>query len=105
MHMTILNNTILRTWIIAAICCTIVATFVYNMMPPERGNSFEQGVAYFLFPGVALYTLLNGSLLFGSGFGKVGNFLVIGLSSGIAWSFVVVLLVQGISWLWHRYGR
>ena len=101
----IFNSSILRTWVIAAVCCTIIAIFVYGMMPPERGNSFEQGVAYFLFPGVALYVLLNGSLLFGGGLGDVGTFLIIGLSSGIAWSLVVVLLMQGISWLWHRHGR
>jgi hypothetical protein len=108
-HMTryprVFNNSILRTWVIAMVCCTLVATVVYGMMTPERGNGFEQGVAYFLFPGVALYSLLNGSLLFGGGFGNTGDFLIIGLSSALVWSFVVVLVVQGFSWLRHRHGR
>jgi len=95
------NSSFLRTWVIAAICCTIVTALVYGMMPPERSNGFEQIVAHLLFPGVALYVLLNGSLFFGSSFGSIGNFLIIGLSSALAWSLVVALVVQGISWLWH----
>jgi len=101
----IFKSSFLRTWVIAAVCCAIAAALVYGMMPPERGNGFEEDVAYFLFPGVALYVLLNGSLLFGGGFGDIGNFLIIGLSSALTWSLVVVLVVQGISWLWHRCGK
>ncbi|MCC6207321.1 MAG: hypothetical protein IT488_04135 [Gammaproteobacteria bacterium] len=91
------KSSILRTWVIAFVCCTIVAAVVYGLMIPGRGNSFEDGMAYFLLPGISLYTLLNGSLLFGGGFGEAGNFFVIGLSSALAWSLVAVLAVQGFS--------
>ena len=99
------NSSFLRTWVTAAVCCTIIAALVYGILPPQRGNDFEQGVAYFFFPGVGLYALLNGSLLFGGGFADIGNFLLIGLSSVLAWSLVVVLVVHGSSWLWHRHGK
>ena len=104
-HPRLFNSSNLRTWVIAAVCCTIVAALVYDMMPPEPGNSLEQGVAFFLYPGVALYVLLNGSLLFGGGFGNISDFLIIGLFSAFAWSLVVLLVVQSISWLWHCHGR
>ena len=95
------NKTILRTWAVAAVCCTITAIFVYAMMPPESGSGFQQIIAYFLLPGVALYVLLNGSLLFGGGLGDVGNFLIIGLGSALAWSIAILFVVRWISWLLH----
>ncbi|MFA7382401.1 MAG: hypothetical protein WC001_03040 [Desulfurivibrionaceae bacterium] len=98
------NSSIMRTWVIAAVCCTIIATLVYGMMPPEQGNHFAQGAAYFLFPGVAFYVFLNGSLNFGRGFGIIGDFLIIGLGSALAWTVAVVIVAQGFSWLRQRPG-
>ncbi len=48
-----------------------------------------------LIPGVGLYVVLNGSLLFGSGFGRVGDGLVIVFGSAAGWAslFVALLLI------------
>jgi hypothetical protein len=96
------SRSILRTWVIAAACCTLVAALIYAMMPMNSTIDFRNGIAYFLIPGIAAYTLLNGSLLFGSGFGSAGNFLVIVVGSGLAWSFGIALVVQAVLWLRPR---
>ena len=49
-----------------------------------------------LFPGVVLYAGLNGSLLFGSGFGAWGNGLIIVGGSSVFWG---VLLAAFRWWL------
>ncbi len=49
-----------------------------------------------LFPGVVLYAGLNGSLLFGSGFGAWGNGLIIVGGSAVFWG---VLLAAFRWWL------
>ncbi len=95
----------LRTWVVAAVCCTITAVLVYAMMPPKSGSLFQQSISFFLYPGVGLYILLNGSLLFGSGFGDVGNFLIIGVGSALAWSIVILFVMRGLPWLCHIYKR
>ena len=46
-----------------------------------------------LLPGVGLYVLLNGSLLFGSGLGRVGEFVVFVVGSAVAWASLLSLLV------------
>ena len=48
-----------------------------------------------LIPGVGLSVVLNGSLLFGSGFGRVGDCLVIVFGSAAGWAslFVALLLI------------
>lgn len=100
-----LSSSILRTWVVAAVCCTITAVLVYPMMPPKSGSLFQQSISLFLFPGVGLYVLLNGSLLFGGGFGDVGNFLIIGVGSALTWSIVILFVVRGIPLLRHLYKR
>jgi hypothetical protein len=50
-------------------------------------------LAWLLWPGVALYAVFNGSLLFGGGFGDVGNFLIITVASAFAWSLLVAAAV------------
>ena len=101
-HLQMYNKSILHAWVIGVICCTIIAALVYAMMPPEEGNFFQRSVSYFLWPGFALWVQLNGSLLFGVGFGKIGDFFVIALGSALAWSIQIFFVVRGIVWLRHR---
>lgn len=82
-----------------------VAALVYAMMPPERDNIFQQAMAWFLWPGLALWVQMNGSLLFGGGFGSTGNFLIVAMGSALAWSIPIPFVVRGISWLWRRQQR
>ena len=49
-------------------------------------------LSFVLWPGVGLYTLLNGALLFGAGFGTVGNYLIIALGSAAIWASLFVLV-------------
>ena len=100
-----LNRPFLHTWVVGVVCCTIIAALVYAMMPPEQGSFFQQSISWFLLPGVALYVQLNGSLLFGGGFGNIGDFLIIAMGSALAWSIPVPFVVRGISWLWLRQRR
>lgn len=73
--------------------CFILATLAYATAPSAGSTA----VSYVLWPGVVLYAALNGSLLFGAGFGTVGNFLFIAAGSALAWSLVFGLLV--LAWL------
>ncbi len=50
-------------------------------------------ITWFLWPGVGLYTMFNGSLLFGGGFGRSGDFLLIVAGSALAWSLLIVLII------------
>lgn len=52
---------------------------------------FRDYVAWPLLPGVALYAVANGSLAFGSGFGQLGNFVLIVLGSALAWAGLFTL--------------
>lgn len=99
------NKPFLHIWVVGVLCCTLSAALVYTMMPPERGSFFQQVISWFLLPGVALYVQLNGSLLFGGGFGKIGNFIIIAMGSALTWSIPIPFVVRGISWLWFRYRR
>ncbi len=98
-------RSVLRAWGVAAGCCTLVAALIYGMLPMDGTLNFSHGLEYFLFPGVAAYTLLNGSLLFGGGFGDICNFFIIVLGSALAWSFVIALLGQALLWIRHHRGR
>ncbi|MBD2720123.1 hypothetical protein [Synechococcus sp. FACHB-909] len=66
----------------------LIAAVAYAL-PPGRAAS------PILIPGVGLFVVLNGSLLFGSGFGRVGDCLVIVFGSAAAWAslFVALLLI------------
>jgi hypothetical protein len=87
-------KTILHTWVFDLVCCTIIATLIYAMMPAEQGSFFQQNISWFLIPGIALYVQLNGSFLFGWGSGNIGDFLIIVMSSAVAWSFPIFLLSE-----------
>ncbi len=52
---------------------------------PAAGSP-TTALSYILLPGFALYTALNGSLLFGSGFGRAGDYIVIAIGSAAAWA-------------------
>ena len=65
----------------------LLTSSVYALMP--IAGAFETALSYTLLPGVALYTALNGSTLFGAGFGRIGNYLVIALCSALAWTVLV----------------
>ena len=98
----IFNKPILYSWIIGVVCCVIISTIVYAMMPAKPGNSFQLAISGFLLPGFFLWVQMNGSLLFGSGFGKVGDFLIIALGSALAWSAFIPFITYGILWLRYR---
>ena len=98
-------RSVLHSWFVINIYCTITAVLVYAMMPAESGSLFQQIITGFLYPGTVLYVLLNGSLLFGGGFGKFGDFLVIGMSSALTWSLVILFAVRVIPWLFQRRTR
>jgi hypothetical protein len=104
-HARISSRSVLRAWIVAAVSCALVAALIYGMLPMDGAIGFKHGLEYFLFPGVAAYTLLNGSLLFGGGFWDIGNFLIIVLGSALAWSLVIVLMGQVLLWIRHHRGR
>ena len=50
-------------------------------------------ITWFLWPGVGLYTMFNGSLLFGGGFGQIGNFLLVAAGSALVWSLLIALII------------
>lgn len=74
----------------AIACCLSSASYVLTLYLPQ---SYRAYVAWPLFPGVAAYSIINGSLLFGNGFGKLGNMAVIVLCSATIWAFVVYYLL------------
>lgn len=63
-----------------------VSTIAYVLVSPEFGHGNESALAWLLWPGVWLYIQLNGSLVFGGGFGTCGNAAIFIVGSGIAWS-------------------
>ena len=54
-------------------------------------------LSWLLWPGVWLYVLVNGSLLFEGGFGDFGNFLVVALGSALFWSLLAAGCLSLIS--------
>lgn len=59
---------------------------IYMFMPVE--GKIGTLLSWGLLPGVALYAVLNGSALFGAGFGKIGNFAIIAAGSAAAWTLL-----------------
>lgn len=74
-----------------ALCICSLSYALADLAPPEvRGI-----VAAPLLPGVALYAAANGSLLFGSGFGRLGNFMLIAAGAALAWTCLFAVLRHG----------
>jgi hypothetical protein len=67
---------------------SLLASVAYALKPNSAASPI-------LFPGVGLYVFLNGSLLFGSGFGRLGDCLVIVFGSAAVWAtlFAALLLI------------
>jgi hypothetical protein len=91
-------TTILQSWIIAFPISIVVAALAYSLASSGQGIPSHSFSAWLLWPGVALYTAINGSLLFGGGFGTYGNAALIILSSAAAGSVSLVAIVLGFSW-------
>jgi hypothetical protein len=85
------TRSFMATWVLSFAGCFSLAVISYGLA--QSGSPLRIYFSYVLLPGVGLYTLLNGSLLFGSGFGAVGNFLIVGLGSAVVWSLAVAVLV------------
>ena len=64
---------------------------IYSAMPME--SQIGNVLSWALLPGVALYSSLNNSLLFGPGFGTVGSFAVIVLGATATWTVLVFTLL------------
>ncbi len=81
-------KTLSTLWAQSFAAFSLLASVAYAL-PPGRAAS------PILIPGVGLYVVLNGSLLFGRGFGGLGNCLVIVVGSAAAWAslFVALLLI------------
>lgn len=76
-------------WLLAFCVLSAFASVAYALTPSV--------LSFVLWPGVGLYTLLNGSLLFGGGFGTIGNYLVIALGSAVAWASLLVLVMRAVA--------
>ncbi len=67
---------------------SLLASVAYALQPNRAASAI-------LFPGVGLYVAVNGSLLFGSGFGRDGDCLAIVFGSATVWAslFAVLLMI------------
>ena len=99
------KNQLFRGWAVVALSCAVVTSVVYALVSQARGGTLEDSIVWLLAPGIALYVELNGSLLFGGGFGDLGNYLVIALGSALAWSLPVLVLIRVLSTSWQRQKR
>jgi hypothetical protein len=97
-----MRRALIRVWVISLIASAVVAAIVYAVIAPWVGSPLQRGVGWFLWPGIALWVQLNGSLLFGAGYGAIGDFLVIVLASALAWSIPIAFVVWGVSRLRQR---
>lgn len=81
-------KTLSTLWVQSFAVFSLLAAVAYAL-PPGRAAS------PILIPGVGLYVVLNGSLLFGSGFGGPGDCLVIVFGSAAVWAslFAVLLMI------------
>jgi hypothetical protein len=82
---------LLTVWVLAFGFFSILASILYILAPLINGPG--KVFSYVLWPGVSLYSLLNGSLLFGGGFGQSGNFVVIALGAAAVWASLTALLL------------
>lgn len=97
-----MRRALIRVWTISLVASTVVAAIVYAVIAPWAGSPLQRGVVWILWPGIALWVQLNGSLLFGAGYGAIGDFLVIVLTSALAWSIPIALVAWGVSRLRQR---
>ncbi len=93
---------ILQTWTIAFLIGCAIGALAYLLATAESGSSAHSSLSWFLWPGVALYVALNGSLLFGAGVGAYGDAGVIILGSATAWSTLLAVVLLGYSWFRYR---
>ena len=77
---------------LAVAWCICSLSYVLSHLAPVELREF---VAWPLLPGVALYSVANGSFLFGSGFGNMGNFLLIVTGAALAWASLFAVFRQG----------
>ncbi|MFN3495093.1 MAG: hypothetical protein ACK40L_11350 [Hydrogenophaga sp.] len=87
---------VVKRWLLVFVGAVVLTSCVYGWWPLQ--GAVGTALSYTLLPGVALYAALNGSVLFGAGFGGLGNYLVIALGSAVAWTGLAVALV----WLVFR---
>jgi hypothetical protein len=94
---------LLATWAVAFTVFAAIAAVAYALQPASAG--FGQGLSHVLAPGASLYVFLNGSLLFGGGFGRSGNALVFVVGSAAVWATALlagILLVRAVASLTGR---
>ena len=77
-------------WVLVFAGCFASAALVYVLAPATGGYGL---LSWLLWPGIGLYTLLNGSLLFGGGFGQLGDFFLVTAGSAVTWSLLVAPVV------------
>lgn len=73
----------------------LLVSSIYVSMPME--GQIGGVLSWGLLPGVALYTVLNGSVLFGAGFGKLGSFAIIAFGSAATWTVLFCALLALIA--------
>lgn len=78
-------KTLSTLWAQSFAAFSLIAAVAYAL-PPGRAAS------PLLIPGVGLDVVLNGSLLFGGSFGRVGDCLVIVFGSAAGWTSLFVAL-------------
>jgi hypothetical protein len=79
-----------------ALCICSLSYALAHLSPLE----FREFVAWPLLPGVALYSVANGSLLFGSGFGNIGNLVLIVSVSALTLASLFAVFSHGVRrWL------
>lgn len=79
-------KTLSTLWAQSFAAFSLIAAVAYALSPTRAASPI-------LIPGVGLYVLLNGSLLFGSGFGGIGDCLVIVFGSAAAWASLFAAMV------------
>ncbi len=91
MHRSPSSNPLPRLFISVFAASVLCTSAVYAAMPME--SQIGRLLSWVLLPGIALYTLLNNSLIFGSGFGRFGNFAIIVLGAATTWSVLASSLL------------
>lgn len=79
-----------------ALCVCSLSYALAHRSPAE----LREFVAWPLLPGVALYSIANGSFLFGSGFGNMGDLVLIVTGSALGWASLFAVFRHGVRrWL------
>jgi len=76
----------------ALIAFAVVLSLGYAIGVGKADQGGNAWMTWFYLPGVALYILFNGSLIFGGGFGTTGDFVIIALGSAVCWACVCALI-------------